>query len=104
MRKLMLSLHDELVALIKVAVLMMAALIGGVIAWSLSHRISHLTHATVALAEGNLATRVVDRGHDEITKLAKHFNLMGELLDSLSQNWLPRETKPGKPIQLKVPF
>ena len=63
------------------AATLMAALIGGVIAWSLSHRISHLTHATVALAEGNLATRVVDRGHDEITKLAKHFNLMGERLE-----------------------
>lgn len=59
---------------------LMAASVGGLIAWSLSHRISHLTGATVALAGGNLATRVVDRGHDEITKLAKHFNLMGERL------------------------
>ncbi len=59
---------------------LMAAVIGGLIAWSLSHRISHLTRATVALAEGKLATRVVDRGHDEITKLAKYFNLMSERL------------------------
>lgn len=58
----------------------MAATIGGLIAWSLSHRISHLTRATVALAKGNLDTRVVDRGHDEITKLAKYFNLMSERL------------------------
>ncbi|TWU16380.1 response regulator [Allorhodopirellula heiligendammensis] len=59
---------------------LMAMIIGGLIAWSLSHRISHLTRATMALAGGNLATRVVDRGHDEITKLAKHFNLMSKRL------------------------
>ncbi|TWT67236.1 ATP-binding protein [Allorhodopirellula solitaria] len=59
---------------------LMAAVTGGLIAWSFSHRISSLTRATVALADGDLDTRVVDRGHDEITTLATHFNLMSEQL------------------------
>ncbi|MCM2372437.1 hybrid sensor histidine kinase/response regulator [Aporhodopirellula aestuarii] len=58
----------------------MAALAGGLIAWSLSRRIGRLTEATVAIASGDLDTRVLDGGHDEITKLANHFNRMSEQL------------------------
>ncbi|EMI52097.1 hybrid sensor histidine kinase/response regulator, partial [Rhodopirellula sallentina] len=82
----------------------MAALAGGLIAWSLSRRIKHLTEATVAIANGKLDTRVVDAGHDEITKLASHFNLMSEQLQQTRQELVAARDEAFEANQAKSAF
>ncbi|EMI46559.1 hybrid sensor histidine kinase/response regulator [Rhodopirellula sp. SWK7] len=82
----------------------MAALAGGLIAWSLSRRIARLTEATVAIAGGDLDTRVVDGGHDEITKLANHFNLMSEQLQETQTALVAARDEAFKANQAKSAF
>ncbi len=82
----------------------MAALAGGLIAWSLSHRIGRLTQATVAIACGDLATRVEDHGHDEITTLANHFNDMSEILQRTQMELIAARDEAFEANQAKSAF
>ena len=67
------------------AATLLACLVGGLIAMSLSRRINRLTHASDAIGRGEFATQVAVSGHDEIAALAKRFNRMSDELGRINE-------------------
>jgi len=57
----------------------------GGIAVSLSRRIKRLDHATVALAQGDMAVRVTPEGTDELSRLTVRFNEMADQLEEANR-------------------
>lgn len=58
-------------------------LVAGLVSRELVARLKETGEAARALAEGDLARRVPERGRDEITELAGHFNNMAERIQAL---------------------
>jgi len=58
----------------------LAILVGGSIAWSISRRAQRLSDATVEIAAGRLDTHVPTDGNDELSQLARRFNHMSDEL------------------------
>lgn len=64
---------------------LIALLLGGVLARTLTRPVRELTDATQAMASGDLQQQVVVRSHDEIGQLANSFNKMSSDLARSSQ-------------------
>ncbi len=58
------------------ATILVALVLGGILARTLTHPLAELTQATQAMAGGKLDQKVKVRSHDEIGTLAKSFNQM----------------------------
>ena len=65
---------------------LLAFLIGGAVAWSLSRRVRRLIVATDAIGRGELDTIVEVTANDEISLLAHHFNRMSLDLKAVNQD------------------
>ena len=64
------------------AATLLAILVGGYFAWSISRRARLLSEATVAVASGRLNTHLAGHGSDELSDLARNFNRMTERLEA----------------------
>jgi two-component system OmpR family sensor kinase len=64
-------------------VLAVAAVVTGWLSRDLVRRLKSTGEAARALADGDLAHRAPEQGHDEITDLAGHFNHMAERIQAL---------------------
>ena len=73
------------IVFICMAATLLACLVGGLIAMSLSRRVKRLTQASDAIGRGEFATQVDVSGHDEIATLAKRFNHMSDELSRINQ-------------------
>lgn len=74
------------IILLAMAATLLAFLIGGTIAWSLSDRIRRLRDATDAIGRGEFDTKVDVGSRDEISTLGKHFNQMSAELQRVNQD------------------
>ena len=74
----------RLLSIVALMALLLAAIVGYIVAGSIAKRIRALQEATEELAAGNLSTRAnEDKGTREITSLAESFNDMAERLELL---------------------
>jgi signal transduction histidine kinase/CheY-like chemotaxis protein/HPt (histidine-containing phosphotransfer) domain-containing protein len=83
---------------------LLAVSLGGVMAWSLSRRITRLSAATIAIASGDLDRQVVDRGRDEINQLADQFNRMSDRLKQANNELVAARDEANQANQAKSRF
>jgi len=69
------QLHHR-IRLVTLGAALIAVSVVGWIAFPLSRRIRRMSEATVAIAQGDLDTRIEEYGHDEIADLGRRFNQM----------------------------
>jgi signal transduction histidine kinase/CheY-like chemotaxis protein len=89
---------------ISVVATLMAFLVGGTVALSLSKRVSRLTEATEALGRGDLETRVEVTSKDEIATLGKQFNKMSSQLSQANNDLVVARDEARDANQAKSAF
>ena len=89
---------------ISVVATLMAFLVGGTIALSLSKRVSRLTEAAEALGRGELETRVEVTSKDEIATLGKQFNQMSSQLSQANHDLVVARDEARDANQAKSAF
>ncbi|MCG7600220.1 ATP-binding protein [Halomonas sp. McH1-25] len=60
-------------------------LLAGVLSWWLGRRTRGMALATRRLTEGDYSVRLAERGHDELSRLARDFNVLAETLEANRQ-------------------
>ena len=66
-------------------------LLAGVLSWWLGRRTRGMALATRRLTEGDYSVRLAERGHDELSRLARDFNVLAETLEAnrrARQRWV----------------
>ncbi|NEX17994.1 MAG: two-component sensor histidine kinase [Halochromatium sp.] len=72
--------HNRSLAWISVGVLALALLVGWVFGEGLLRRIRNLARGSRQLASGDFDSRIIDRGHDELSALSADFNRLAATL------------------------
>ena len=92
------------IVLICSAATLLACIVGGLIAMSLSRRIKRLTRASDAIGRGEFATQVAVSGHDEIASLGKRFNHMSDELSRINDELVVARNEADRANRAKSAF
>lgn len=68
--------------IIVVSLVLASLLLAGGLSWWLGRRTRALAGATLRLTEGDYHTRLPERGHDELSSLARDFNMLAATLEA----------------------
>jgi diguanylate cyclase (GGDEF)-like protein/PAS domain S-box-containing protein len=71
--------------------ILLIVLIGSVIAWSITRRITRLTRALQVIRDGDYSRRVALKGRDDIARLGNAFDDMAERLETSAREILTKE-------------
>ena len=82
MDRIFLSRQQRNLAIIVAALGLASLLLAGGLAWWLGRRTRSMALATRHLIEGNYTTRLSERGRDELSRLARDFNLLAATLEA----------------------
>jgi two-component system NtrC family sensor kinase len=89
-QRLLLSFHQR-VYLIAAATILLAIVIAGPVAWSISRPLRDLAAATRKVAQGDWSVRAPISGYNEMRTLASSFNTMVETLEETQEQLIQKE-------------